>query len=147
MSQHSEYKHSANGLHLARIIALFAFVSLAYGLFVTPADATLPYSKDTGKKCYYCHANKIGEKSVLTEQGSYWISHNKSFEGMPEELVAGPPEPEKTKNTPAIAIILMPVFFIGIVTMIIVSIMKKPAIPVADGEKPSMEAKKNSDNE
>ncbi len=47
---------------------------------------------------------------------------------MPEELVAGPPAPEKEKNTPFIALILGPLVFFGLVAMIIVGIIKKPAL-------------------
>jgi len=91
------------------------------------AGATYPYSKETQKKCYYCHANMIGEECVLTEQGVYWWTHNKSFEGMPAELVPGPPPPpEAEKNTPVIGMIVGTAFFLAILVMIVSSIIKKP---------------------
>lgn len=121
------------------LVALFLFSSQ----LVSPANATLPYSKDTGKKCYYCHANQIGEKSVLTEQGIYWLAHDKSFVGMPEELVPGPPAPEKVKNTPFIAMVLGPLVFFGLIAMLIVGIIKKPALVAISSQEKS---KRESDN-
>jgi hypothetical protein len=111
-----------------------------------PAHATLPYSKETGKKCYYCHANQIGEESVLTEQGVYWLTHNKSFEGMPDELVPDPPQPLKVKNTPVVGIIVGNAFFLGILLMIIVGIVKKPAPKPADSAAETETTRTNGSN-
>jgi hypothetical protein len=130
-----------NKLNIARCIFFLLFLVIVANQLSVPAHATLPYSKDTGKKCYYCHANKIGEKCVLSEQGVYWITHSKSFEGMSAELIAGPPEPEKVKNTPFIAMILGPIFFFGIVAMIIIGIVKKPAAIAHEVDKPSSDTK------
>ena len=123
--------HSCIGGNWASYVGKSLVAACVLALWTYPAHATLPYSKETGKKCYYCHANQIGEESVLTEQGEYWISHNKSFDGMPAELVPGPPPPVKVKNTPIVGIIVGSAFFVGIIAMIIVGIFKKPVVQPA----------------
>ena len=133
-------KFLENKMHSSyqRNLISFTFLTVAiftFNLLGIPANATLPYSKDTGKKCYYCHANQIGDSCVLTEQGVYWQSHNKSFAGMPEELIAGPTAPEKVKNTPFIAMVLGPLVFFGLVAMLIIGIVKKPAVVTTENEK------------
>lgn len=107
------------------VIAAASIISQA-----TPADARLPYSRKEDKKCYYCHADWKNAPKLLTEQGQWYADHGLSFEGMPSELVAGPPEPvpeeESKPKGPPVGVIIGMGFFVAMIGMIIVSIFKAP---------------------
>ncbi|MEP0813714.1 MAG: hypothetical protein HRF49_03490 [bacterium] len=120
---------------LAQIVPLFLIAAAQILAQSGPAQARLPYSRKEDKKCYYCHADWKNAPKILTEQGKWYADHDLTFEGMPAELIPGPPEPvpeeEPKPKGPPVGVIIGMGFFVVMIGMIVVSIFKAPVKEVS----------------